>query len=250
MKRGWCCCLVPNWDWAREFLVVACVLSVYFAVNIGSADREQVAMGNAEDLISLERSLGIFLEAEVQGAVMGTPLVHVLWAVYIFVHPVITAGFIVVAFLSGSSSYPYVRNVFVIFSLVSFAIFFTYPVAPPRLLPGQGFVDMLHSDAPVSYHSDLARLLLNPYAAMPSVHFGYSLIIGAMLFRTSSNRLVTSLGIAYPLLMIISIVASANHLIVDALASVIILAIIYYLLARLDLPARLIRIFKGFAGIA
>ena len=250
MKKGWYGALVPNWDWAREFLVVACVLSVYFAVNLGSADREQVAMRNAEDLISLERSLGIFLEADVQGAIMGTPLVQVLWVVYIFIHPVITAGFILVTFLSGSRSYPYVRNVFVFFSLVSFAIFFAYPVAPPRLFPGHGFVDMLHSDAPVSYHSDLARLLLNPYAAMPSVHLGYSLIIGAMLFRVSSNRLVFSLGIAYPLLMFISIVASANHLIVDALASVIILVITYYMVARLCLPARLIRIFKGFSGSA
>ena len=248
MKPGWYRILVPNWSWAREFLVVAIVLSAYFAVNAGSADRRPAALEHGRELISLEKSLGIFHEVGVQDFFIDTPIVPVLTTIYVFIHPITTLGFIVVLFLSGSDRYPYVRYVFAIFSFASFTIFYLYPTAPPRMLPEYGFIDLVHQESPLSYESDLARTFLNPYAAMPSVHFGYSLIIGAMVLKMFRSWLVTSLGIAYPLLMVASIVASANHLFIDCIVSVLLLALVHILVARLDLPSRLIRIIKGMTG--
>jgi hypothetical protein len=250
MEPGWYRIFLPNWAWAREFLIVMFVLLAYFAVNMGSADRQQAALENGRRLISIEESLGIFHEVEIQNAIIDSPIVPLFTTIYVFIHPITTLGFIAVLFLSGSDRYPYIRYVFVIFSLASFTIFYLYPTAPPRLLPEYGFVDLVHQRSPLSYESDLARTFLNPYAAMPSVHFGYSLIIGAMIFKMFHNWSIKSLGVGYTLLMLVSIVASANHLIIDCLASVLILSLIYYLVARMDLPSRLIRIIKGIAGRA
>jgi hypothetical protein len=248
MKEGWYRIFVPDWTWAREFLIVVCVLSIYFAVNIGSSGRGPRALENTEDLISLEKSMGIFQELWVQKLVIDTPMVPILNAVYMFVHPLITIGFIVVLFLSGSDRYPYVRNVFFIFSISSFVVFYLYPAAPPRLMSNYGFVDLLHEESPINYETGLARVYLNPYAAMPSIHLGYSTIIGAMIFKIFRNRVIIFLGLAYPMLMSCSIIASANHLIIDGLVSVLFLALIYYLVSKLDLPDRLIRNFKGILG--
>ncbi len=240
----WLTALRPNWLWAREFLVACLVLSAYSAVNLNSADRREVALENCEGIIRVERALGIFVEVDVQDMILGTAAVLLVSYVYAFVHPLLTVGFIVVVFLSKRTYYSGMRNAFVVFSLISFAVFLIYPSAPPRMMIEYGFVDLLHQEAPVSYEMELARKILNPYAAMPSVHFGYSLIVGLILVLKTDRIPLRLLGIVYPSLMLFSVTASANHLLLDCLASVGLLAATYLVVFRLGLVDSLTRIFQ------
>ena len=241
----WLKALRPNWLWVREFVLICAVLSVYSAVNLASGDRRDLALANCERVIDLERDLGIFVEVDVQRMVLGTAAVPLLSYLYAFVHPFLTVGFIAILFLSRSTYYSQVRNTFAVFSMISFAVFFVFPSAPPRMMTEHGFIDLLHEGAPVNYEMDLARKIFNPYASMPSVHFGYSLIVGVTLFTKSDRRLLRLVGIAYPSLMLVSVTASANHLLLDCLASVGFLVATYLLVFRLCFVDRLTRFFKA-----
>ncbi len=238
----WYRLLIPNRTWIKEIVIAALVLSFYFVINTGSSAQHGAALKHANEVIVAERSMGIFVEVEIQGLVKETVLVPVLTGLYIFVHPLLTVLLIIILFLSGYREYPRIRNTFAAFSLLCFTIFFLYPTAPPRMMAEYGFVDLLHEKAPVSYET--APGLFNPYASMPSVHFGYSLIVGAIIFKLR-GRIPSALGITYPFLMFLSVTASANHFILDCLASVLLLGATYYLVTMVDLPDRVIRIFKN-----
>jgi hypothetical protein len=229
---------------AKEFAIGVLVVLVYSAVNLGSEGRRSVALDHCHDLIAIERAVGIFGEVEAQVLVLDTSFVPVVNAFYAFVHPLVTLGFVAVLFFLSDRDYVRTRNIFVTFSLLSFAVFLLYPTAPPRMTTEYGFVDLLHEEAPVSYQSDLASDLLNPYAAMPSIHFGYSAIIGAFVVARFRKRAPSALGIAHPALMVFSVAATANHLFLDCVAAALLLGVAYFMVVRLDLPGQLARFLR------
>ena len=94
-------------------------------------------------------------------------------------------------------------------------IYVLYPVAPPRLA-GLGFVDTVTKNAKVNLSSDLLGSLYNPFAAVPSLHFGYALLVGVTLGLVARNRLVRIIGWSYPVVMLIVIVGTGNHFFFDA----------------------------------
>ena len=92
-----------------------------------------------------------------------------------------------------------------------------YPAAPPRLAD-LGFVDTVSSSTGLNLSSDLLGSFYNPIAAVPSLHFGYALIVGVALAALATNRAVRLVGAAYPAVMLFIIVATGNHFFVDAAA--------------------------------
>ncbi|MEZ4572999.1 MAG: phosphatase PAP2 family protein [Thermomicrobiales bacterium] len=101
--------------------------------------------------------------------------------------------------------------------LIGMSIFLLYPVAPPRLVPHQGFTDT------VSLYSQSYRVLqppalADPYASMPSLHFGWDLLMGVAVVREARFWFVKALGLLMPVAMFAAIIVTANHFIVDALA--------------------------------
>jgi hypothetical protein len=101
-------------------------------------------------------------------------------------------------------------------ALVGYTVF---PTAPPRFMPEWGFIDSVSdfTGVHVSHASTLASTLFNPYAAVPSMHVAFALMIGWPLARLSRRRIVKVLWLLYPFLMAFVIVATANHFIVDAM---------------------------------
>ncbi len=226
--------------WPREIFFLALVFSAYFGVSFAASDRAALAMDHCRDLIALERSLGIFVELGIQQAVLGTPVAALLDPFYTYIHSAITICLLAGMFLSGHERYAYVRNVFVVFSLISFLIYFVYPSAPPRMMEEYGFVDTA-DQGPSSSQTDLLRQVMNPYAAMPSVHFGYSIIVAGSAIALFKRDLLTVPGVVYPALMIFVLTASANHLLIDCIASVPVLLASFLLVDRFDLAGRLAR---------
>ena len=94
-----------------------------------------------------------------------------------------------------------------------------FPTAPPRFMPEWGFIDSVSdfTGVHVSHASASMSALFNPYAAVPSMHVAFALMIGWPLARLSRNSGGAVLWLLYPLLMAFVIVATANHFIVDAL---------------------------------
>src|SRR5439155_168561 len=98
--------------------------------------------------------------------------------------------------------------------------FLLYPTAPPRLA-GVGIVDTV-SGGHVDLNRGLVSSLYNPYAALPSMHIGYALIVAAGLLRHGRRLLVRAIGALYPPFVLLVIVATGNHFFLDAAAGAVV----------------------------
>jgi hypothetical protein len=177
------------------------------------------AFAHARDLITIERTLHVFVEPSIQAWASSSHFVMVAssW-VYVNAQTSVTIAALVYIYLRYNRNFYFVRNMFMVamaIALVGYAIF---PTAPPRFMPEWGFIDTvadvtkLHIDS----HSASLNTLTNLYAAVPSMHVAFSLMIGVTLSRLSRWRLVRVLWLLYPLLITFVIVATANHFLIDA----------------------------------
>ena len=116
---------------------------------------------------------------------------------------------------SHPERFPLVRNVLMLSTALSLVGYVLYPAAPPRLA-GQGFVNTVSSHTHVNRSSDLLGALYNPFAAVPSMHFGYALIVGFAVAAYARRPAVRVLGALYPPFMLFDIVATGNHSLFDA----------------------------------
>ena len=91
----------------------------------------------------------------------------------------IALGFLVWLYLFRNESYYFVRNMFVVSMCLALIGYIGYPTAPPRMFPEHGFVDTITDFSNVNHDSALAKVFINPYAAVPSMHCAFALMIGA-----------------------------------------------------------------------
>ena len=206
-------------DAIRELAIFAAAYLVYFGVRAITEGTTGVAMQNAMDVISFEQRLGIAWERGVQDIVVGSQvLLDAFNAVYMYGHwpVIIVAG--VLLFRHRRSEYYRLRNAFLLTGLVGLVAFALFPVAPPRLtdLP---LVDTVTRHAE-GYRQIVPPELVNQYAAMPSFHAGWNLLVGIAVFRATHNLLLRVLAVTGPLAMAAAVVATANHYVVDVVAGV------------------------------
>ena len=200
-----------------EVGIVALATLLYFLVRGLVAGREAVAFANAAWLIDLERRLGVFWEPTIQEWALGVPhLDAAVNAVYIWGHwPVIAATLVwlLVAHREFVSLY---RNAMLISGAIGLVCFVAMPMAPPRFLDAWGFVDTvtLQTNA---YRVLPPPALTNQYAAMPSLHVGWNLLMGIAITRHAAPRLAKVFGLLMPVTMFAATVLTANHYILDGL---------------------------------
>lgn len=202
---------------AREVVIALGAVVVYFGVRGITEGQIELARDNAARVIDLESWLGVFREEKLQELfLVNHGMVTLFNWIYVWGHwPVIgiTALWLV---LTQPNHYRLIRNGFLVSGAIGLVIFATFPVAPPRLLD-IGIVDT------VTEHSRSYRVLqppafVNQYAAMPSLHFGWNLLIGIALFTYGRSRIVKSMGILSPIAMGSAVVLTGNHFILDAAA--------------------------------
>jgi hypothetical protein len=170
------------------------------------------------DIVALEQHVGVFVERPLQSAVAHLPVMPaVLGFAYMSLHLTATAGMLAWVHRAHRERFAVVRTTLVIATAVSLAIYVLYPAAPPRL-SGLGFADTVTRSAHVNLSSDALGSLYNPFAAVPSLHFGYALLVGATVYALARRRWVRLLGAAYPAFMLFTIVATGNHFFFDAAA--------------------------------
>lgn len=201
----------------QQVAVVAAGIVVYFGVRGLTQGRPGKAIENAQDVVTFESWIGLDLEHEVQQLTEGRDwLVDAANWVYIWGHwPVIIVVMVWLA-LRHRTHFLRLRNAMMISGGMGLVIFATYPVAPPRLA-GLGLVDT------VTQRSEAYRYLqppafVNQYAAMPSLHVGWDLLVGIMVFTAASTVFVRWVGFLMPVLMASAVVLTANHYLIDGLA--------------------------------
>jgi membrane-associated phospholipid phosphatase len=206
--------------------IVAAGITVYFRVRHLTEGSEAAAVAHAHDLVALERAVGLYVEQPLQSFVAPSEdLVTLANWVYIWGHwPVIL---VTMAWLMWRHQHEFVRlrDAMLISGGVGMLVFALYPVAPPRLA-GLGFVDT------VTQRSDSYRVLqppafTNQYAAMPSLHIGWDLLVGIAIISAASTVLLRAVGVALPVLMGLAVVATANHFVIDVVAGVALVLVSY-----------------------
>jgi hypothetical protein len=197
-----------------------------------------LARQHTDGIVALERHLHVFGERTVQRAAHWVPALPTLLGIaYIALHFLGTAAFLIWLHRSHPRTFPIVRNTLIAATGVALSIYMLYPVAPPRLA-GLGFVDTVTHNAKVNLSSDLLGSLYNPFAAVPSLHFGYALLVGVTIALLAKGRVARALGWIYPAVMLLVIVATGNHFFLDAAGGALAIGIGYVAASRLDSPAR------------
>ncbi len=192
------------------------------------------AFQNAFKVIQLETALGIFYEPVIQKGLIE----HALGVVHI-ANWFYTVGYFPVLLLTGVLLYRYDRYRFQIYKLtflvgLGFALicFSLFPLAPPRMLSEVGFVDTQQVYGSDLYNHGSVASLYNPYAAMPSLHFGWALLVGIMAC-TFKRRILRVIGVVYPFSMALVIITTGHHYILDIVVGGVVVTLAYSLVRAL-----------------
>jgi hypothetical protein len=224
----------PGWF---ELAVFLAAYLTYFGVRAMTQGAVGRAVDNALELVHVERRLDLDWEDAVQGLVLGErALVDAVNAMYIWGHwPLLIVGGIALYHL-GRHEYRRLRNVVLISGGLGLLVFALFPVAPPRLA-GVGLQDTitLHAQA---YRTALPPTLINEYAAMPSFHAGWNLMLGIELFRVSRHLLVRAFAVVMPATMAFAVIATANHYVLDVFGGAFAVLAAFGLVSWLEVRAR------------
>jgi PAP2 superfamily len=214
--------LLPH-GWLDALRQVCLFGAAYLAYRLARGLVEgdtSAAFAHASDLISIERTLHVFVEPSIQAWASGSHLVMVLasW-LYVNAQGSITIAALLYLYVRHNSCFYFVRNMFMIAMAIALIGYIVFPTAPPRFLPEWGFIDSVSdfTGVHVSNASGSMSAMINLYAAVPSMHVAFALMIGWPLARLSRRRVVSVLWLLYPFLMTFVILVTANHFIVDAL---------------------------------
>ena len=204
-------------DAARQVALFAAAYYFYRLVRGLVDGRASAAFENARNLIDAERSLHIFVEPAIQGWAAGSHVViDVASWIYINAQTTVTVSALVWLYLFRNDSFYFVRNMFVVAMGLALVGYVTFPAAPPRFFPEWGFFDAVANFTGGRSDSVAVNALFNPYAAVPSMHVAFALMIGWPLSRLVRQRPLRVFWAAYPLLVTWVIVVTGNHFLADA----------------------------------
>ena len=210
LPRGW-----P--DAVRQVLLFAAAYLLYELVRgLVSSDDAAQAMLNATRVIDLERRLHVFVEPGVQAWTMHRPwLMHLADWIYLDAHAVVTFGALTYVYLRRNESFYGLRNMFMIAMALALVGYAVYPTAPPRLMPQWGFADPIRQLTGVDAERGPGSVLLNAYAAIPSMHVCFALLTGWSMSTLAARRGLRVLWRLYPLVIVLVVVVTGNHYLVD-----------------------------------
>jgi hypothetical protein len=209
-----------------EALAIVAIYLVYEGGRGLTGGGLEAAVEHAHSIASLERSLHLFVERDVQEAARALPgVLGIFGVLYLTLHLGATGGYLLWLHQRRPAHYALRRTTLVVATLLSSIVFVVYPTAPPRLAQ-LGIVDTV-STGHVDLNHGLVHSFYNPFAAMPSMHFGYALIVGLGLLRLARTSAVRAAALAYPVLVLLIIVATGNHFVLDAAGGALVAGIAF-----------------------
>jgi len=195
------------------------------------------AFAHARQILDIEQTLGLNIELSLQRWVLRHDWLTAFFNAYYENMKTVFFLSAALALLLAPVAFRHWRRVFFAATLIALPWYALYPLAPPRFMQPYGypFVDTLGQHA-VAAGGIVAA---NPYAAMPSMHVGWSAI--AALFLAAAlpwRRIGAILGAIHVLLMSLTVMATGNHYLVDILAGLLVDAVALAIVSRLPIPRR------------
>lgn len=201
--------------------------------------KRAVAFANGQEIINFEQATHTFFEPDLQGFFIDMNwVIDIANFMYMNTHFVLTTSFLVWLYIWRNDSYYFVRNMFMVAMALALVGYTLYPTAPPRLFAEYGFVDTITDFSNVNHDSALVKIFVNPYAAVPSMHCAFALMIGIPGYRLSKHRVSKAFWALYPLLVLWVVVVTANHYWVDAAIGAIVAVVSAVVAHRLLAAAR------------
>ncbi len=229
---------------------VLVLYALYEAARGLIAGERPAAVRHAHDIASAERSLHVFVEGHVQHAAQALPgVTATLGLLYLTLHLVVTGAYLLWLHRRRPDAFPLVRTTLLFASALALIGYVVFPTAPPRDA-GIGIADTI-SGGSVDLNHGLVSSLYNPFAAVPSMHVGYAFVIGASLFVHGRHTAMRLLGVGYPVLVVLVVVATGNHFFLDAAAGIAVAAVgaaLAYLVLRPDVLGSGVRRRRSYAA--
>ncbi len=215
---------LPDWRLAKlvlpHLMEIGILVGGYFVYMYTRAlvfsDFQGTALANARRVIEFEKSWGFFWEPVWQSWAIASAKSLVIffnWAYIITFWPIILTSAVILYF-TNRDRYKYYRNIVLVSFLLALLGFMLFPLAPPRMI-AEYFVDTIKAFGPSGYASREFANYYNAYAAMPSLHFGWTVMFGIIFFR-SNNKWLKVFGVFYPAFTLFAITITGNHYIMDA----------------------------------
>lgn len=222
---------------AFEVLLIA---ALYLASELSrgiASGGVALAQQHADSVVHIERTLHVFDEARVQRLVHHVAaLPALLGYAYLTLHLAVTAAVLVWVYRRHRRVYPALRNTLVLANGIAILGYWLFPTAPPRLA-GVGIADTVSGATSINLTSHAVSTFYNPYAAVPSMHIGFALLAGLTVARLARNPLARVAGLAYPLFVLLVIVATGNHFFFDAAAGAAVAGLAAAIVATVQLPS-------------
>jgi membrane-associated phospholipid phosphatase len=191
---------------------------LYETVRGVAESNASTAFSNARVIVELEQNTGLFFEQGLQTWAMGQrALIDFANFMYVNSHFVITTTLLVWLYLRHNERFYFVRNMFMVAMGLALVGYVLMPTAPPRFFPELGFVDTIAYYVNVKHDSGLVALFFNPYAAVPSMHVAFALMVAIPTMLIVRHRAAKVLWALYPVLVTFVVVVTGNHWVFDAI---------------------------------
>jgi hypothetical protein len=191
---------------------------VYRLVRGQVFDQSAAAFEHARQIVDAERALHIFIEPAMQHWAISSGWIESVGSwMYINTHFVVTTCALAYIYLFRNEHFYWIRNMFMVAMGLALIGYVVYPTAPPRMLPELGFADSVADFTGVSSDASV-NALFNPYAAVPSMHVAFALMLSVPLVRMARHGWVKALWAVYAPLVTLVVVVTANHWVLDAVA--------------------------------
>ena len=219
LPKGW-----P--DLLRQILLFCGAYWLYRIVRGMTDGKVAEAFDNARELIRLEQGMGLFIEPAVHAWAEGSSWIidGASW-MYVNSHFAITTFTLAFIYLRRNRSFYFIRNMFMVAMGLALVLYAAYPTAPPRFMPEWGFSDSVARFTGLTAEGSSADALYNPFAAVPSMHVAFALMLGVPMASMSRRRWVKAIWLAYPGMVTFVVVATANHWWFDAFAGAVVAAV-------------------------
>jgi hypothetical protein len=204
----------------KQVLVMLLAVGAYLAVRGITQGDPSAAHGHAERVLEFERSLRLGWENRAQDLILGSSfLVSFFNFVYVWCFWPGVVGALVFAYRRDRVRYLILRNAMFISGSVGLIVFALFPVSPPRFLTGfTDTVATLSGSGSVAHPSSFT----NEYAAMPSFHVGWTVLAGVVVFGAMRHKIVRWIALLPGVVMSMTVVVTANHYVLDAVAGIVV----------------------------
>ena len=229
-----------TWSWLKrrdglqQILIVVGGFELYEAMRHVIAPNWSAAVMHAHQVFNLERWGHFAWEGALQRLfVDGVPdLVKAMNLFYFIGHFILTGIFFFWLYHRSRHGFRSFRNAFLVASIVALVVYWQFPTAPPRLAD-VGLDDTLRTLSNIDIGSRHSSAYSNPVAAVPSLHAGWAVGVALGVIRYARFRWLKALAVLYPIVVVLTIVVTGNHFLLDAVAGVLVMAIGFMVSFRL-----------------